>query len=61
MARYENIGQLIVLSWPSIKQGTSKLLVKVAQPSTPSIFESFIPKQIDLYYKNIITHVLHMD
>ena len=38
---------------------------KVARPSifvgTPSIFESLILKEIDLYCKSIITHVLHID
>ena len=40
---------------------------KVARPrifvGTPSIFEliSYILKQIDLYCKNIVTHVLHID
>ena len=29
--------------------------------ATPSIFESLIFKQIDLYDKTIITHVLHID
>ena len=59
LARYENIGQLVVLSWTSIKQGTSKWLIKVARHSTSSIFESLIPKQIDLCYRNIITHITH--
>ena len=27
---------------------------------TPSIFESLILRQINLYYKNIITHILHI-
>ena len=39
--------------------------LKVAGPSdfvsTPSIFESLILKQIVLYCKNIITHLLHVD
>ena len=38
---------------------------KVARPSifigTPSIFESLILKQIDLYCKTIMTHGLHLD
>ena len=37
--------------------------IKVARPSifvgTPSIFESLRLRQIDLYRKNIIAHVLH--
>ena len=37
--------------------------IKVARPSifigTPSIFESLILKQIDLYCKTIMTHGLH--
>ena len=37
----------------------------MAQPSifvgTPSIFESLRLKRIDLYCKNIITRVLHID
>ena len=41
------------------------LLVKVARPivcvGTPSIFESLILKEIDLYCKNFITHVIHID
>ena len=28
---------------------------------TLSIFESLVFNQIDLYFKNIITHVLHID
>ena len=39
--------------------------MKVARPSifvdTPSIFESLLLEQVDLYWKNIITHVLYMD
>ena len=39
--------------------------IKVARPSvfvgTPSIFESLRLKQIYLYCKTIITHVLHID
>ena len=41
------------------------LLVKVARPivcvGTPSIFESLILKEIDLYCKNFITNVIHID
>ena len=39
-------------------------LIKVARVSifigTPSIFESLILKQIDLYCKTIMTHGLHL-
>ena len=52
LARYENIGQLVVLSWTSIKRGTSKWLIKVPRHSTSSIFESLIPK----HYNSCITH-----
>ena len=42
-----------------------ELLLKVARPSisvgTPSIFESLRLKQIYIYCKTIITHVLHID
>ena len=40
-------------------------LFKVTRPSifvgTPSIFESLIPKQLDIYCKCITTHGSHID
>ena len=46
--------------WPKERE-----LIKMARPitfvGTLSIFESLVFNQIDLYFKNIITHVLHID
>ena len=46
-------------------QVSRTLYFEVARPSifvdTPSIFESLILKQIDLYCENMIPHVLHIN
>ena len=62
------IPEAICTSLLTSKMFNSGLLdqfVKVARPSifvgAPSIFESLILKQIDLYCKNIRTHVLPID
>ena len=56
--------------WPTMLRPFARGLTKpksfkVARPSifigTPSIFESLILKQIDLYCKTIMTHGLHLD
>ena len=56
--------------WPTMLRPFARGLTKpksfkVARPSifigTPSIFESLILKQIDLYCKTIMTHELHLD
>ena len=52
-------------AFPPFSRPASPMIITVAQPSifigTPSILESLILKQIDLYCKTIITHGLHLD
>ena len=49
--------------WSLLRHHLCVADIKVAQPSifigTPSIFESLILKQIDLFCKMIMTHGLH--